>query len=76
MDVLIIILVVGGLAIIFAAVGIFIWKKYKKKKALEQLHEKALTASNSGGAAPKIGDNQVASSYSPPPVYDHMEDEY
>ena len=35
----------------------------------------AIEAATTGGGAPKIGDNQVASSYSPPAPYTVLEDE-
>ena len=65
-DVLGIIVGVGALVIILSAVGMFVWKKYKKKRVMQ---EKAVEVATTGGGATKIGDNQVASSYSPPPAY-------
>ena len=59
--VLVIILVVGGLVIILVSVGMFVWKKYKKKRVMQEQVE----AATSGRVATKIGDNQVDSSYSP-----------
>ena len=73
-DVLAIILSVGALVIILAAVGMFVWKKYKKKKAM-QVQDKVVEVGSSGGGAPKNVENPVTSLYSHPPTYDQLEDE-
>ena len=52
----------------------FVWKKYKKKKAM-QVQDKVVEVGSSGGGAPKNVENPVTSLYSHPPTYDQLEDE-
>ena len=60
-----IILGVGVLVFILIAIGMLVRSRYKKKRVM-QVQEKAMEAANTGGGAPNIDDEKVASACSFP----------